>query len=204
MLDRGKFFNIFSLLKNIGEYIVTHVVNLLGVTILIQHHILLSVVRHVHYSVHIGYDLHDLLQFGLDKLDFDHYFGLAVRRSRFSRFGDESAKHILLDFRASSLKRLLSIFRNHSLGRLGFLQPLHAFFRNSYLPKIHVLHLLYVVYIIITFYPNYVNFTNYFETLVIAKPSPTSRISVSKFGFSVTSLIYSLKCLTAVLCLCLL
>lgn len=40
--------------------------------------------------------------------------------------------------------------------------------------------------------------------LLIASPSPTSKISVSKFGFSLTSFIYSLKFLTAVLCLCLL
>ena len=39
---------------------------------------------------------------------------------------------------------------------------------------------------------------------VIASPSPTSKISVSKFGFSVVSFIYSLKFLTAVRCLCLL
>ena len=44
----------------------------------------------------------------------------------------------------------------------------------------------------------------YFVTLVIASPSPTSKIFVSKLGFSVTSFMYSLKCLTAVLCLCLL
>ena len=41
-------------------------------------------------------------------------------------------------------------------------------------------------------------------TLLIASPSPTSKISVSNFSFSVASFIYSLKWVTAVLCLCLL